>query len=145
MVVVLAGTLLDVAAPSSLFTDGGLLAVLSVYVIIYSHILVIEHDDCARDLRKTYRSILELPMKRSRFGDAHLRDWIERQLGNQFVDFLSSSRLLIAWAEDWPQGVLGVLIVLHHGGTEGFGLAGFSALVSISKGLLIPFFSEHNI
>eukprot|EP00438_Fugacium_kawagutii_P000978 Skav221355 [mRNA] locus=scaffold2286:13301:17892:+ [translate_table: standard] len=138
MLLILAGFALEFAEPGSLYTDGGLLSVLSVYVIVYSHIEVLLHEDCARDLRKTYRSILELPLKPTSFVKETEWEWMERQLSNQFVDFLSSSRLLIAWAEDLPQGVLGVLLVLCHGKGKGFGLAGFSAIVSTSKGLLIP-------
>ena len=127
------------AAAFPLLVDGGLLAVMSAYVIVYSYIEVNSHDDCARELRKTYGAILELPLKPAMKIDETWPEWIARQASNQFVAFLSSSRLVIAWGEDWPQGVLGVLLVVRYSSGGSVGFAGLSAIISISKGLLIPF------
>ncbi|CAK9061903.1 unnamed protein product [Durusdinium trenchii] len=132
-------------------TDGGLLTVLSTYVIFYSYVRVCLNDDCAQDLRKTYGGILELPAKPAAPLATETRcDWMARQLGNLCVDFLSSSRLLIAWAEDWPQGFIGVVLVfaIHSHATESqqpkkIGFAGISAIISVGKGILIPFFQKY--
>lgn len=119
--------------------DGGFLAVLSTYVIIYSHILVNRSKDCAQDLRKKYGGILELPLKPTTTGEETTWECIERHAGNSFADFVSGARLLIAWAEDWPQGIIGVALVFRYSGINGLGFAGFSAIISVSKGLLIPY------
>ncbi|CAK9078821.1 Uncharacterized protein SCF082_LOCUS37634, partial [Durusdinium trenchii] len=119
-----------------LLLDGGILAVFSMYVIVASYIQVNYHEECAKDLRKTYKAILELPLKPLSIAGETWWEWLQRQLSNVCVDFLSSSRLLIAWAEDWPQGILGLVIVLKN--AEGIGFAGISAAISFSKGFLIP-------
>ncbi|CAK8986127.1 unnamed protein product [Durusdinium trenchii] len=118
--------------------DGGLLAIVSIYVILHAHILVIRSEDCAQDLRKTYRAILELPLKPTNPGGEACCAWIGRRFTNLCVDFLSSARLLIAWSEDIPQGVIGVALVLRYAGPNGIGFAGISAIISTSKGVLIP-------
>ncbi|CAK9033228.1 IcmE/DotG protein [Durusdinium trenchii] len=118
--------------------DGGLLAVVSAHVLVYSYIQVNSDEDCARDLRKTYRAILELPLRPINPKSETLCQWLGRRLSNICVDFLSRARLLIAWAEDIPQGVIGVVLVLRYAGSKGIGFAGISAIISISKGLLIP-------
>ncbi|CAK8988567.1 Uncharacterized protein SCF082_LOCUS1452 [Durusdinium trenchii] len=118
--------------------DGGLLAVVSIFVIIHSHIQVNQIEDTARDLRKTYRAILELPLKPTNPDGETCCEWMERRVTNLCVDFLSSARLLIAWSEDIPQGVIGVALVLRYAGPNGIGFAGISAIISISKGILIP-------
>ncbi|CAK9012050.1 unnamed protein product [Durusdinium trenchii] len=122
-------------------TDGGLLAVCSIYVILYSHIHTTMDDDCKRDLQKTYWPILELPLKPATLGSNETWcAWIKRHARNQCLYFLSSSRLLIAWAEDCPQGSIAVVLLMRYSGFHAFGLTGFSAIVSISKGISIPFF-----
>ena len=119
--------------------DGGLLAVVSAYVIVVSYVQVSWHDECKRELRKSYRVILELAEKKPETLKAETwPEWTERQFSNFCVDFVSRARLLIAWSEDWPQGVLGVALVLRYVGLKGFGFAGISAAISVGKGVLIP-------
>ncbi|CAK9061917.1 unnamed protein product [Durusdinium trenchii] len=123
-------------------TDGGVLAAFSVYVIVYSHLLVNLHEDCAADLRKIYRAILELPLKETDFVPQTWRERMAQKTTNLFVGLLSSSRLLIAWAENWPQGFFATLLVLRYSRGAGVGFAGCSAIVSIVKGLIIPSFQK---
>ncbi|CAK9068679.1 unnamed protein product [Durusdinium trenchii] len=56
------------------------------------------------------------------------------------VDFVSSSRRLIAWAEDMPQGFIGLSFVMTHMHKvhRPFGFAALSAGLSFLKGFLIP-------
>ncbi|OLQ05777.1 hypothetical protein AK812_SmicGene11031 [Symbiodinium microadriaticum] len=124
-------------------TDGGILCIISIYVIIYSYTQVIVHEDCARDIRKTYRGILELPSKPAQPGAGGWSAWLQREAENVLVDMLSSSRLMIAWAEDIPQGLLSVVLLARftqHGVVQGLGLAGLSAMISLSKGVCTPTF-----
>ena len=112
--------------------DGGLLASVSIYVILNSHIHIFENEDCVRDLRKRYRAILELPLKPTNTDRETCCEWMGSRISNLCVDFLSSARLVIAWSEDIPQGLIGVVLVLRYAGRNGIGFAGISATISNS-------------
>ena len=112
--------------------------VLAVYVIIYSYILVCRHAESALDIQKTYLGIWSLPPRAPQPLNTSLCEKAKITATNFFVDFLSTGRLLIAWAEDWPQGFIGILILIKM---EGKGTAQFlwtSAAISLAKGVLIP-------
>ncbi|CAE7883134.1 unnamed protein product [Symbiodinium sp. KB8] len=114
------------------------LCVLAVYVIIYSYILVCRHAESALDIQKTYLGIWSLPPRAPQPLNTSLCEKAKITATNFFVDFLSTGRLLIAWAEDWPQGFIGILILIKM---EGKGTAQFlwtSAAISLAKGVLIP-------
>lgn len=122
-------------------TDGACLFVLSAYVILYAYVLVNTFHECKQDLKKTYWGILELPAvtNSSTSGPSvsrSLRGKILDMAGSFAADLLSSSRLMICWAEDWPQGFVGVMLVARY--SNGLGVAGLSAIASFAKGLLIP-------
>eukprot|EP00439_Symbiodinium_sp_Y106_P034018 s5300_g4.t1 len=122
--------------------DGGLLCIFSLYVVIYSYLQVLAHEDGKRDLQRSFGPILEL-RRPPRPVAERCTEWSARTAGNLSVDFLSSSRLMMAWTRDWPQVVIGLVLVWrynlqhHH---DGFGLAGISTIISLCKGLLIPSF-----
>ncbi|CAK9061922.1 unnamed protein product [Durusdinium trenchii] len=119
--------------------DGRLLAVISAYAILYSHFLAVLHEDSAKDLCKTFKAIRYLPLKPPSSFPEGLVDKIARQVGNLCVDFLSSSRLLLAWSKDLPEAII-ALVLLFQSATDqpGLGLIGYSAIISIVKSLLIP-------
>ena len=124
--------------------DGGILAVFSAYVIIYSYIQAGVHEDCAKDLCLKYGAILELPKRPSMTISESCCEWTAREVGNLCVDFLSSSRLLMAWTEDWPQVIIALVLLLKgsEGGFKVSGLLGMSVVISLAKGLLIPSFQQ---
>ena len=130
----------------NILADGKLLFVVSVYVIISSYVQVISHEDSAKDLRRVYRPILDLPLARLRRVGHSLScfAWIKAEAENVVLDLVSNTRLLIAVAEDIPQGVIGLVLVwkyvLPNGGRISLGFAGLSALVSASKGIFIKLF-----
>ncbi|CAE7689527.1 unnamed protein product [Symbiodinium sp. CCMP2456] len=123
-------------------TNAGLLGLLSVYVVVSSYIQVNLHEDCAQDLRKSYFPILLLPLKKAPSVSETITERLTREASNFFVDFISSSRLMIAWAEDCPQAFIGVALSIRYTmpdkGIKGLGFAGFSAAVSTAKAILIP-------
>ena len=126
-------------------SDGGLLGLAAMYVIVFSYFQVALHEECKQDLHKTYMAILKLPLKPLKPVPETTWEWLAREASNQLVDFLSSSRLLIAWTEDIPQGIIGILLIVRFsiphaesGGTKSLGFAAGSALISFLKGGLIP-------
>ena len=54
--------------------------------------------------------ILALPKAAFRSGAATYLEMFEVTMSNFAVEFLSHARLFIAWAEDWPQGFVGVFV-----------------------------------
>ena len=131
--------------------EGGLLAIPSIYVILYSYTMVNLHPECAKDLRKAYFAISGLPLQSAQLQSSADEgcikakwDWMKREARILWMDLLSSSRLMIAWAEDWPQGLIGLVFVARfRRRAAGFGFASLSALVSLSKGILIPALQQY--
>lgn len=118
--------------------DGGCLALLSAYTIFLSHILVASDGEIFGELRKTYQCILALP-KGAPIKVASCSESIADKAAGLAVDLCSAARLLIAWAEDLPQGFLGLALVLaHQGQIRSAGFAAASAVTSLVKGTLIP-------
>ena len=147
-----------------LMSDGGCLFLLSGYVIIISYVKVSESEEAARDLRRVYRGILSIRPEGSKHkideptdedeehtndGEAQcggscggcyqLRVHMRQQMDQKLADFVSSAKLLIAWTEDLPQGLIGLALTLRHRDKVGsVGFAAVSAIVSFLKGFLIP-------
>ena len=123
--------------------DSGCLFIVSFYVICAAYFCVVSDKDGTREMRKTYCAILAWPTRsQPRVGAVGPKNAIERAylwMSNKAVDFLSKARLLIAWVEDWPQGLIGLHLALGHRDQIGnFGFAAFSAMISFLKGILIP-------
>ena len=124
--------------------DSGALFILSFYVICAAYYCVASDKDGARELRRLYFAILALPIRSQAqqvgpVGSENVIEQVYLWMSNKAVDFLSTARLLIAWVEDWPQGLLGLLLALGHRDQVGsFGFAAFSAIISFLKGILIP-------
>ncbi|CAE7249823.1 unnamed protein product [Symbiodinium sp. CCMP2592] len=118
-----------------IWADGSCLCVASIYVIIFAYIVASWYKtEAAADLRNTYMGILALPKAAFRSGAATYLEMFEVTMSNFAVEFLSHARLFIAWAEDWPQGFVGVFVGLKTGSD----FAWVSAIISLCKGLLIP-------
>lgn len=128
------------AAMFNIISDGGCLCVLSIYMILLSHILVVSNPDTFLEIRKTYRGILSLPKAAPlTLSGLSLYDRASDMASALATDFCSTARLMIAWAEDLPQGFIGLLLVLSQTQENGrVGLAGLSALISFVKGIGIP-------
>ena len=107
--------------------------------MIVSNVLVMSHPGCAQQLRQTYKGLLGLPMtKPGQPPDAWL-DWPNLALSLIAGDLLSSVKLLLAWAEDLPQGITGFVLTRRAAqGAHRLGFAALSAMVSLVKGCLIP-------
>ena len=122
--------------------DSGALFMLSFYVICSAYYFVASDKDGVREMRRPYFGILAWPIRsqtRKAVGSENVIEQVYLQMSNKAVDFLSTARLLIAWVEDWPQGLLGLLLAIGHRDQVGsFGFAAFSAVISFSKGILIP-------
>ena len=134
-----------VRVPTALLTDGWLLAVVSAYVIIFSYVRVSLYAEPAREIKKSYYAVLCLPPPKTSSEEGCCA-WAARQAITLWEDLLSSSRLIIAWVEDIPQGLLGMMFIttytLPKEGVASLGFAGVSALISICKGVLIPYFQD---
>ena len=97
------------AAMFNIISDGGCLCVLSIYVILLSHILVVSNPDTFLEIRKTYRGILSLPKAAPlTLSGLSLYDRASDMASALATDFCSTARLMIAWAEDLPQGFIGL-------------------------------------
>ena len=118
----------------AIFADGSYLCVASTYVIASSYVMVLRDPDAAADVRKTYSGILALPAKSLNSGATSSRQKLEIKMSNLVADFLSRGRLLISWAEDWPQGFVGVWVGILIESNFAY----VSAAFSLVKGLLIP-------
>ena len=120
----------------SFVADGGCLFVLSSFVIVFSYMLISMDRECREDMQRTYMGILAMDLKSRSEKWALNSEGILKKAGNFAADFFSSSRLLISWGEDWPQGFIGLIFVYKY--MNGLGFAGFSACVSFLKGVAIP-------
>eukprot|EP00434_Breviolum_minutum_P033346 symbB.v1.2.029506.t1/scaffold3240.1/size60461/1 len=120
----------------SFVADGGCLFVLSSFVIVFSYMLISMDMECTEDMQRTYMGILAMDLKSRSEEGAMNSEGILKKARNFAADFFSSSRLLISWGEDWPQGIIGCIFVYKY--MNGLGFAGFSACVSFLKGVAIP-------
>eukprot|EP00438_Fugacium_kawagutii_P000581 Skav211995 [mRNA] locus=scaffold2069:129664:131544:- [translate_table: standard] len=123
-----------------LSSDGGCLFCLSAYTIVVSHVLIASDRDAFFAVRKTYRAILSLP-KRAPMTVQYpsWRSQISEYFSGFAVEFCSPARLLIAWLEDLPQGLIGfALVAAHQDQVGGIGFAGVAAVIGLAKGILIP-------
>jgi len=119
--------------------DGGFLFIASFYVMIISNVVVMSHPGCAQELRRTYSCVLAIPMTKPEQPLNYWVDWLSLELSLIAGDLLSSVKLLLAWAEDLPQGIIGfALTACAAQGAHGLGFAALSAMVSLVKGCLIP-------
>ncbi|CAE7475852.1 unnamed protein product [Symbiodinium natans] len=126
--------------PDRLWMDGGFLFVAATYVIVLSHVMVLSQDGCAHELRRTYRGILALPMAKPVPAPESCSGRF--LLIGRFIaeDVLSNARRFLSWAEDLPQGIIGVALAVacQQGQSSVFGFAALSAFVSVAKGTLTP-------
>ena len=120
--------------------DDGFLFIASFYVMIISNVVVMSHPGCAQELRRTYRCVLAIPMTKPEQPQKDWVDWLSLELSLVAADLLSSGRLLFAWAEDLPQGIIGFVLtdICFSQPERGLGFAALSAMVSLAKGCLIP-------
>jgi len=121
-------------------TDGGCLFLISSHVILIAYYVALSNDETSEELSSSYLPILALPTGKPSYSPE--QDWITSMgsfCSDKLTGFLSSARLVIAWAEDWPQGFIGLLLVFRYGRQMGKpGFATLSAVVSFLKGVLLP-------
>ena len=121
-------------------TDGGCLFLISSHVILIAYYVALSNDETTEELSSSYLPILALPTRKPSYSPK--QDWSTSMAlfcSDKLTGFLSSARLVIAWAEDWPQGFIGLLLVFRYGRQMGKpGFAALSAVVSFLKGALLP-------
>eukprot|EP00929_Paragymnodinium_shiwhaense_P010832 TRINITY_DN11581_c0_g1_i4.p1 TRINITY_DN11581_c0_g1~~TRINITY_DN11581_c0_g1_i4.p1 ORF type:complete len:589 (+),score=56.83 TRINITY_DN11581_c0_g1_i4:173-1939(+) len=126
---------LSVTAVAAVAFDGACLGILSAYSIVRSHMVVYSSESFLLDLGRSFLPVLCLPDKRKQPSLSFALK-IQGLAVSIFTQMTSDVRQVIAWNEDWPQGFLGLIFAWRRGGQTGF--AFFSAVLSVSKGLLIP-------
>jgi len=115
---------------------GHCLSILAVYVIVFSHLEVFKRLG-HRELQRTYLTILALSdTAATSSARLTLRDRMSRVMTESMANATSDARLLIAWTEDLPQGLLGFALV--RSSSTGALFIVVSVLLSLVKGLVIP-------
>jgi len=83
---------------------------------------------------------LALPQS-PRLLEQTLKDKIYDAAVGMAEDALSMARFVISWLEDWPQGLIGLVVLIRYSNWKSFasiGFATFSIGISIIKGVGIP-------
>lgn len=121
-----------------LMTDGAFLYLASTYIMIMAYQMILSNDESSTEVFRSYFGILALPLYKEVRPDGWY-DRIRTMVYNKMIGYLSSSRLLIAFSEDGPQGFIGVALTIGHREQVGsLGFAAFSACISVLKAVLIP-------
>eukprot|EP00929_Paragymnodinium_shiwhaense_P098595 TRINITY_DN60079_c0_g1_i2.p1 TRINITY_DN60079_c0_g1~~TRINITY_DN60079_c0_g1_i2.p1 ORF type:complete len:636 (-),score=50.32 TRINITY_DN60079_c0_g1_i2:260-2167(-) len=120
----------------ALAATGTCLGVMAIHCIIASHFAVFSNPACSAELAKSYLSILNAPTTTTTTPRLSRREWLLSKVFTIVQDITSNARLVIAWNEDAPQGVIGFVLASKIGSASYF--ACFSAALSIMKGFLIP-------
>lgn len=119
-------------------TDGWFLGVLSLYIIIYSHVMVYTSRSPCRLLQKSFLGIYTLPNEAKPKVASSVFNALVSIGVEVFEDVTSATRLMIAWHEDWPQAFVGILLLLRYPVNSKFTV--LSTILSAAKGILIPSF-----
>ena len=119
-----------------MLTDGGLLAVLFLYIIWRAILVASTHEETSERFWRSYQGILGLPLRKLRDPSKTPLDEMKKTTYRLFVAIIGSqSALLLAWTSTWPQGILCLVLMCRYTGQES--LAGFLAIRNLSFGLYI--------